>query len=112
MTATDAVKPDLTALQETLDYRFNDDSLLVHALTHRSSLAGGGEDASQSYQRLEFMGDRVLALVIADLLYQAFPEAEEGELARRLTGLVRKETCADVARDWQASKFVLSLIHI
>jgi len=52
------------------------------------------------------MGDRVLALVIADLLYQAFPEAEEGELARRLTGLVRKETCADVARDWDASNYV------
>ena len=107
MTASDAAKPDLTALQEALDYQFNDVGFLIHALTHRSSLPGGGEDASQSYQRLEFMGDRVLALVIADLLYQAFPEAEEGELARRLTGLVRKETCADVARDWGASNHLL-----
>ncbi len=106
MTASDAANPDLSALQETLDYQFNDVDFLIHALTHRSSLPGGGDDASQSYQRLEFMGDRVLALVIADLLYQAFPEAEEGELARRLTGLVRKETCADVARDWEASNYL------
>lgn len=107
MTTGDAAKPDLTALQNTLDYRFNDVEFLIRALTHRSSLPGGGDDASLSYQRLEFMGDRVLALVIADLLYQAFPKAEEGELARRLTGLVRKETCADVARDWNASDYVM-----
>ncbi|MEP1441443.1 MAG: ribonuclease III [Hyphomicrobiales bacterium] len=107
MVASDAAKPDLDTLQEALDYRFQNADLLIRAITHRSSLPGGGDDPSLSYQRLEFMGDRVLALVIADLLYQAFPNAEEGELARRLTGLVRKETCADVARDWNASNHVL-----
>lgn len=106
MSAKASTQPDLTTLQSTLDYRFHDTKLLTRALTHRSALSGTLDDASLSYQRLEFMGDRVLAVVIADLLYKAFPNAEEGELARRLTGLVRKETCADVARDWKISDFV------
>ena len=53
--------------------------------------------ASASYQRLEFLGDRVLGLGVAEMLIEAFPKASEGELARRLTALVRNETCAEVA---------------
>ncbi len=53
-----------------------------------------------SYQRLEFLGDRVLGLAIADLLYASFPDADEGDLSRRLAGLVRRETCAAVAEAW------------
>ena len=56
MAASDAAKPDLDALQEALDYRFEDANLLIRAITHRSSLPGGGDDPSLSYQRLEFMG--------------------------------------------------------
>ena len=61
---------------------------------------GAGRRASRagSYQRLEFLGDHVLGLVISDMLFRAFPKADEGELSRRLADLVRKETCADVAR--------------
>lgn len=106
MSAKATAQADLSKLQSTLDYQFRDNKLLRRALTHRSALSGTSDDASLSYQRLEFMGDRVLAVVIADLLYKAFPKAEEGELARRLTGLVRKETCADVARDWNVSAYV------
>jgi ribonuclease-3 len=51
-----------------------------------------------SYQRLEFLGDRVLALVISEMLIETFPRAAEGELAQRLTALVRNEACAEVAR--------------
>ena len=51
-----------------------------------------------SYQRLEFLGDHVLGLVISDMLFRAFPKADEGELSRRLADLVRKEACADVGR--------------
>ena len=57
----------------------------------------GDRVAHESYQRLEFLGDRVLALVIAEMLYMAHPKAEEGDLARRLNSLVRRETCAEVA---------------
>ena len=70
--------------------------MLERALTHISALSGGNRAAS--YQRLEFLGDHVLGLVISDMLYRAFPRANEGELSRRLADLVRKETCAEVAR--------------
>src|SRR4029078_3223693 len=51
-----------------------------------------------SYQRLEFLGDNVLGLAVSDMLYRAFPKGDEGELSRRLADLVRRESCADVAR--------------
>src|SRR4029078_12403629 len=57
-----------------------------------------GGNRAASYQRLEFLGDHVLGLVISDMLYRAFPRANESELSRRLGDLVLKETCAEVAR--------------
>ncbi len=78
-----------------LGYRFADPKLLVEALTH-SSAAG---PSKPSYERLEFLGDRVLGLSVADMLTVAFPNVPEGELSRRLTALVRSETCADVANE-------------
>lgn len=66
-------------------------SLYARALTHGSA---GGAD----YQRLEFLGDRVLGLVIARWLFDAYPDDKEGQLSSRLNVLVRRETCADVAR--------------
>src|SRR2546430_1550934 len=53
---------------------------------------------ADSYQRLEFLGDHVLGLIISDMLYRAYPRADEGELSKRLADLVRKESCADVAK--------------
>lgn len=88
---------DIETLETKLGYRFKDETLLVRALTHKSAISAVDSDATSSYQRLEFMGDRVLALAVAEMLFKAFPHAEEGELARRLTGLVRNETCAEVA---------------
>jgi ribonuclease-3 len=85
-----------SALEKTIGYRFKDGELLNRALTHISALAGGNRGAS--YQRLEFLGDHVLGLVISDMLFRAFPKADEGELSRRLADLVRRESCADVAR--------------
>jgi ribonuclease-3 len=85
-----------TPLETTIGYRFKDAELLNRALTHISALAGGNR--AGSYQRLEFLGDHVLGLVISDMLFRAFPKGDEGELSRRLADLVRRETCADVAR--------------
>jgi ribonuclease-3 len=90
-------KPD-TGLEDRIGYRFADQALLDRALTHISALSGPQSRAG-SYQRLEFLGDHVLGLVISDMLFRAFPTADEGELSRRLADLVRKETCAEVARD-------------
>lgn len=90
--------PDRTALEERVGYQFLDKTLLERALTHISALSGGPQNRVASYQRLEFLGDHVLGLVVSDMLFRAFPKANEGELSRRLADLVRKETCADVAR--------------
>jgi len=89
---------DRSALEERIGYKFADKALLERALTHISALSGGPQNRSGSYQRLEFLGDHVLGLVISEMLYRAFPRANEGELSRRLADLVRKDTCADVAR--------------
>ncbi|MGE5146336.1 MAG: ribonuclease III [Candidatus Eiseniibacteriota bacterium] len=87
---------DRNALEDRIGYHFADKTLLERAVTHISAASGGAR--VNSYQRLEFLGDHVLGLVISDMLFRAFPRANEGELSRRLADLVRKETCAEVAR--------------
>ncbi|MBS1168989.1 MAG: rnc [Proteobacteria bacterium] len=88
----------LEALERRLQYRFKDRAGLLRALTHRSAVPGD-QVAHESYQRHEFLGDRVLALVVAEMLFTSYPREEEGDLARRLNQLVRRETCAEVAID-------------
>ncbi|ADZ70320.1 ribonuclease III [Polymorphum gilvum] len=83
-------------LEGRLGYSFQDKALLMQALTHASALNAGGA-ARGSYQRLEFLGDRVLGLAVATMLHRHFPLADEGELARRLNHMVKRETCADIA---------------
>jgi ribonuclease-3 len=95
-------KPNLDELLTKLDYRFERPELLEEALTHVSAPNAGG----QSYQRLEFLGDRVLGLAIAEMLYRAFPGAPEGELSRRLAELVRRESCAEIAQSWDVGPHV------
>jgi ribonuclease III len=90
-------KVDLGPLEGAIGHCFADRALLERALTHVSALSG---ERIGSYQRLEFLGDRVLGLAICDMLFKSFPAAEEGELSRRLAELVRRETCAEVAQDW------------
>lgn len=87
-------RADLGGLEARLGYVFTDKELLARALTHVSA-------SGPSYQRLEFLGDRVLGLCVAEMLYGAHPKATEGELSRRLSDLVRRETCAEVATVWE-----------
>jgi ribonuclease-3 len=94
----------LKELEEALGHSFANSELLTRALTHGS--APGARPGCETYQRLEFLGDRVLGLVIADMLDERFPEAPEGELSRRLARLVSRETCTEVARDMQLGKYV------
>ena len=82
------------SLEQALEHRFARPGLLGLALTH-SSAPGDG----RSNQRLEFLGDRVLGLVIAQALYERFPDEDEGALAPRLAALVRRDSLARVARD-------------
>jgi ribonuclease III len=96
----------LAALQTRMAYRFNGIEILAQALTHLSAVKGG-LDRLGSNQRLEFLGDRVLGIVIAAMLHERFPFADEGELSRRFSELVRKETCADIARQWDVGPALL-----
>ena len=91
-------QPERDALLAKIGHVFNDPEMLERALTHSSALEGV-RDGRQDNERLEFLGDRVLGLVVADMLIDAFPQAPEGELARRFNALVRRESCADVARE-------------
>ncbi|WP_201860219.1 ribonuclease III [Microvirga soli] len=95
-------KPNLDELLNKLGYHFENPALLDEALTHVSAPKADG----QSYQRLEFLGDRVLGLAIADLLYRTFPGAPEGELSRRLAELVRRESCAEIAIAWDIGPYL------
>lgn len=79
-------------LERELGYRFSDDSLLTRALTHRS--AGGRHN-----ERLEYLGDAALSLVVAELLYQRLPLAPEGHLSRLRASLVRRSSLAEIALD-------------
>src|SRR6201999_1281550 len=90
-------KAATAALEARIGHKFADSALLVTALTHVSALKPSRK-RGDSYQRLEFLGDHVLGLIVSDMLYRAFPSADEGELSKRLADLVRKESCADVAK--------------
>jgi ribonuclease-3 len=91
---------DRSVLEGKIGHKFAEQALLERALTHISAVTGGGpQNRSGSYQRLEFLGDHVLGLVISEMLYQAYPRGNEGELSQRLADLVRKETCAEVGKE-------------
>ena len=79
-------------IEATLGHRPTEQALFDRALTHSSR-------SEEHYERLEFLGDRVLGLVIATWLYELFPAEPEGKLSRRLNALVSGETCAEVARE-------------
>ena len=81
------------SLTQQLGHDFQDPDLLKRALTH------AGANSANSNERLEFLGDRVLALVVAETLYARYPEEDEGSLTRRVHSLVRWEACARVGED-------------
>ena len=84
---------DPEKLQDILGHSFIDEALLVQALRHASTT----DERTQSNERLEFLGDRVLGIVMAETLYAQFPGEEEGELARRFAGLTSRDAVARVA---------------
>lgn len=93
---------DRAALEKALGHRFRDRKLLDEALAHRS--AGGPFPVG--YERLEFLGDRVLGLVVADMLLSRYQNEAEGQLARRHAQLVRKETLVTVADGLDLGEYV------
>lgn len=91
----------LPAIAAITGHGFRSPKLLRTALTHPSVAS------SSHYQRLEFLGDRVLGLVVARWLYDRFPNEQEGKLNRRFIALVRQETLADITADTGISAFIL-----
>ncbi|MDX3927353.1 MAG: ribonuclease III [Shinella sp.] len=89
-------------LEAAIGYAFTDKDRLDRALTHASARPGKGSN----YERLEFLGDRVLGLCIAELLFSTFRDASEGELSVRLNQLVSAETCARIADDLGLHQFI------
>src|ERR1700733_2259225 len=102
--ATTACLPSLTepprfsGLEERLGHVFRDGKLLEPALTHASA------SSAASYERLEFLGDRVLGLVVAEMLFSAYPDDTEGMLALKYNALVRGEACAAAAESMELSE--------
>lgn len=89
-------------LQKILKYQFKNVKLLKKAITHGSVET----DVEGNYERLEFLGDRVLGVAVASLLYQMFSKEPEGNLSQRFVGLVCKETVAEVAKTLNLDKFM------
>lgn len=87
------------SLSKQIGYTFKNESLLEQALTHRSV-------GSKNNERLEFLGDSILNFVIADALFQQFPENSEGDLSRLRAHLVNGDTLADIARDLKLGDFL------
>lgn len=88
---------DFKKFEETVGIEFKDKSLLKQAFTHRSYLNENRSLKTEHNERLEFLGDAVLELIVTDFLYKKFPENQEGDLTSYRSALVNANTCADVA---------------
>ena len=93
---------DRLRLETVIGHEFAQKERLDRALTHSSARSG----KAGNYERLEFLGDRVLGLCIAELLFRTFANAGEGELSVRLNQLVSAETCAEVADEMELHRFI------
>jgi len=98
---------ELKKLQKNLSYRFTDPALLTQALTHTSYTNENPAGLYPDNERLEFLGDAVLDLIITRLLIDKFPEATEGELSRLRSALVNEQRLSSMARDFDIGKYLL-----
>lgn len=94
------IKKDYTQLGKQLGYQFKDESLLKQALTHRSAKGAHNE-------RLEFIGDSLLGMFVAEALYFNFPKATEGELTRMRSQIVRGQTLTKIAKTFELSNWLV-----
>ena len=97
-----ATEANRQRLRELTGHEFKDIDRLERALTHSSA----GREGATHYERLEFLGDRVLGLLIAEMLHEKFPEAAEGELSVRLNALVNADACAEVADELKLHEMI------
>lgn len=91
--------PTTDKLCQQLRYQFTDQQLIEQALTHRSA-------SGKNNERLEYLGDAILGFVIADALFKYFPHASEGQLSRLRSSLVKRDTLADIAREYSLGDYL------
>lgn len=94
-------------IEEKIDYVFQDPALLEEALTHPSTGQVTDSGAPYNYERLEFLGDSVLGLVIAEILMETYPDEREGGLAKRQAALVRGEAITDIAASMELGRAII-----
>lgn len=97
---------DIRDVERILGYEFKDRSLLLNALTRRSFWHENRETCEENNERMEFLGDAVLGLVIADTLYRLFPDDKEGELQKKRASLVNRSTLANLTRELDLARFI------
>lgn len=94
-------------ISKVINYQFTDHAILEEALTHPSVNKRNSEDQIVSYERLEFLGDSILNMVVSAMLFKMFPEEKEGALAKRKTDLVCGSTIANVAKEIELGNFII-----
>ena len=96
------MKIDYFNLEKKINYKFKDKKLLIKSLTHKSY------DKINNNEKIEFLGDRVLCLIIAKKLLEIYPEEKEGILDKKFASLVNKKTCLQIANDMSLEKYILT----
>jgi ribonuclease III len=96
------MKIDYSSLEKKINIKFKDKKILVKCLTHKSF------DKLNNNEKIEFLGDRVLGLVIAKKLLEIYPDEKEGALDKKFASLVNKKTCLKIAKDISLDKYILT----
>jgi len=96
------MKTDYQILEKKIDVKFKNKDLLIKSLTHKSF------DTNKNNEKIEFLGDRVLGLVIAKKLLEIYPNEKEGSLDKKFASLVNKKTCLEIAKNINLDKFILT----
>ena len=96
------MKIDYQSLEKKIKVNFKNKNLLIKSLTHKSF------NKENNYEKLEFLGDRVLGLVIAKKLLEIYPNEKEGILDKKFASLVNKKTCLEIAKKIELQKYILT----
>ena len=97
------MKIDYQSLEKKIKVNFKNKNLLIKSLTHKSF------NKENNYEKLEFLGDRILGLVIAKKLLEIYPNEKEGILDKKFASLVNKKTCLEIAKKIELQKYILTL---
>lgn len=104
-------KVNLRKLEKIIGHKINDPKLFIEALSHQSYRDITGNNEISSYERLEFLGDAILSLVVAEYLFQHYPTASEGELTKTRSRLINRKSLTAYARNIKLESFLLTKLN-